>query len=57
MIVQKLLDQLDGCNPTDELIVSVDVSTCENDCDARVFGDILHIQENGATVSIICEES
>lgn len=57
MVVKELIDLLSQHNPNIEIGVSVDVSTCEEDAENRVFSDdIFSVQSDETFASILCEE-
>lgn len=56
MTVQELIKQLEDLEDKSLSVeVSVDMSTCEDDADHRVYGEVLHVLNQGNFVTIICE--
>ena len=49
-LAKRLLEQ-----PDQPLIISIDISTGEDDAENRAFGDPIELQNNGADTSILCE--
>ena len=37
------------------VVVSIDISTCDADSDNRIFGDVVELQNNGTSTSILCD--
>ena len=56
MTVQELIKQLEDLEDKSlNVEVSVDMSTCEDNADYRVYGDTLHVLNQGNFITIICE--